>query len=577
MTPLLAFAAALALTALCVAVGERLLAVLRVPVAGSVRLAVAFTAGSWALGVAVLAVGLAGWLRPAVLVAVCAGLALAGSWRWRKLRWQGMLAAAPAMVLLLPVALAPPFFYDALVYHLALPWQALLEGAWRAHPESLYATAPALAQFVSAVPLALGLERAPAVLHLLSFGVAAAAVWGLARTAGAPRWAASLAAFSLLLLPAIAAVPALPGASGWAIAAVASGLAVALAAPPRPGAVLLAGFLAGAGCAARLQVLPLALAVAALAALRGRSRARAAGLAAAGLVVGSLPWWLKNLVLLGSPLAPIGWQVGGAAALWKDSVNVLHGAAGVGAAAATVGRVLTGHLSYLGPLALAGVLALAARRSPRVRLLALAVAAGFAGWVAVGVVPRYLVATMALALALAASAARRGAGRLGGGAVLVTVAALGLVFSFGEVRRLGDLHLVTDPPARVRRAWVPNDPFPAFAACAALPRGRAGLFVGEPRGFGFPRDFEAPSTYDASPLRPVLETAPSAAAVRAWLRGRGFTHLLVNRGELGSLAPGYPVAPWRSEAGRVRWGAFLATLGAPVVDRGGVAVYRVGG
>ena len=45
---------------------------------------------------------------------------------------------------------------------------------------------------------------------------------------------------------------------------------------------------------------------------------------------GALPWWGKNLVLLGAPLAPLGWQREGVETLWRDGGVLLlshHGAA----------------------------------------------------------------------------------------------------------------------------------------------------------------------------------------------------------------------------------------------------------
>jgi hypothetical protein len=572
---LLAPALALLIASVSVAVGERLLTLARLPVVASVRLAVAYSIGTWTVGVAVLVIGLAGWLRAGLLVGLVAGIAALGRWRWAKMRWTGLLAAAPGLLLLGPVALAPPFFYDALVYHLALPWQALIEGAWRAHPENLYAAAPALSQLVATIPLSLGIDRAVAVSHLISFALAGAAVFALARTIGAPRWAAGLAAFSLPLLPGIAAVPALPGATGWAIAAIVSAYAVLLARSSNPGTPALAGFLAGVACAARVQVVPLALALVALTLLRSQGKIRGPAIAAAGLVAGSLPWWLKNLVLLGEPLAPIGWQVGGAAALWRDSVSVVHTAATPVAALATVGRGLEPHLGYVAPLVLAGLLVLVMRRSSRVLTLALAVMLGFVGWMIVGAFPRYLAPTLALALALAAATPRRALGRCTTGAVLGTVAALSVVFSFAEVKRLGGVSLVTDPPAHVRRVWVANDPFPAFAAAEALPPDARVLFVGEPRGYRFPRHYATPSYYDEPVLLEPLERLPDAAAVRAWLTGHGFTHLLVNWGELARLAGRYPAEPFRSPSGRRRWEGLIGLLGPPVIARGGVQIFAV--
>ena len=59
------------------------------------------------------------------------------------------------------------------------------------------------------------------------------------------------------------------------------------------------------------------------------------------------------------------------------------------------------------------------------------------------------------------------------------------------------------------------------------------------------------------------------------LRGQGFTHLLVNQGELSRLAGSYPVAPWRDTAGWRRWNALLAALGPPELQVGGVQLFAL--
>ena len=92
----------------------------------------------------------------------------------------------------LVVALAPPFLYDAWVYHLGLPWQALQDGAIRPHPGNLFSAFPPLAQLIYALPLSWGAARAPALIHLSGFLTAALAARGLAARLGASRVAAGV-------------------------------------------------------------------------------------------------------------------------------------------------------------------------------------------------------------------------------------------------------------------------------------------------------------------------------------------------------------------------------------------------
>jgi hypothetical protein len=569
----LAFAVASALAAALAATGARLRALVRVPVWPGLRLPVDFLLGSWALGLAVELLGLARAWLPGVLVATAAVLAISGRWRGNGWRWSVLGLPALGAMVALPVSLAPPFFYDALVYHLGLPWQAVLDHGLRAHPEDVFAAFPPLAQLVSAVPLGLGLERAPAVLHWWSFVAAGAAAGGLARALGAPRWAAGLAALSLPLVPALALVPGLPAAEGWAIAGVLAALAVSLAPEVPPGGALLAGALAGIATSARLQGVPWSAMVLALVVLRER-RFRALLEIGAGFLAGSAPWWMKNLVLLSDPVAPILWRREGIETLWRDagSVSLLAGPATF---LRTLGDNLAPHLAYAGPLAAAALFALVSRRRQRLWLAGGAMVAGVLAWAATGSLPRFLGPTLAVALALAATAARVRLGRLAAGMALACACTIGTVFSALQLARWGGLRLAWAPAATVRTAMVVNDPFPAFAAARALPGEARVLFVGEPRGFGFPRRFVAPSQHDVSPLRAILDSAHGPAEAVKDLTSRGFTHLLVNQGELARLSASYPVAPWRDVPGWRRWNAFLAVLGRPAVQVGGVEIFAL--
>ncbi|NCO69212.1 MAG: hypothetical protein GW878_01635, partial [Acidobacteria bacterium] len=213
--PLISLVAGLLFAGVLLALGARVRRLVRVPVAPGLRAGVDFLLGSWMLGTVLLAAGLAGAFQPAVVIAVTISAVVAGRWRRNGRNWSGALGPGLAAVLLLMVALAPPFFFDALTYHLGLPWQALLDGRVGAHPENLFATFPPLAQLVYAPLLAAGLDRVPAVLHLLAFVLAGAAVTTGSRRLGAPAPLAHLAGAILLVLPCHALVPAIAGAEAW--------------------------------------------------------------------------------------------------------------------------------------------------------------------------------------------------------------------------------------------------------------------------------------------------------------------------------------------------------------------------
>ena len=565
-------AGALAAAAL-IAFGARLRRLAHFALSPGLQIPIDLLLGAWALGSAVLAVSLVGLLRPWVLLVIAAGVLAAGRWTTRR----DVRPAVPALVggaVTLPVALAPPFFYDALVYHLGLPWQALLEGGWHAHAENVFAAFPPLAQLIYTVPLAAGAERVPAVLHWASVVGAAVALRALARRLGAGRRLADLAGLTLPLLPGLALVSGLPAAEGWTLAALLSAAALALGRPV-PGQGLLIGVLLGAATAARLQGLPWALALALVAAVRSRRWSATAWRAALGAMIGSAPWWLKNLLLLGQPLAPLGWDRPGLETLWRDAGSHLDLLDRPAAIVRLLGPALAPHLAYLPLLLLAAGLAVIGGRRATRWALGLALF-GIAAWGLTGTLPRFLAPSVAVLVALAAAAARTTLRRLSSWLAVGATAAIGLSLNLTQVAGL-DLGLAfARPAAEVQANLIVHDPLPAFRAAETLPDDTRALLVGEARGFGFPRRFVAPSQHDPSPLRVLLGRGVTPAETCRALERAGVTHLVVNWRELERLAPNYPVTPWADEDGRRHWQLLLGALGPPVLDVGGVTVHPVG-
>ncbi len=585
LPPLLSLAAAGLWCAALLAGGARLRRLARLPAAPGLRLTIDFVLGSWALACAALGFGLAGAFRAGVLLLLAGGFAAGGRWRGQGWRWRPLLGPAAAALVFLPVALAPPFFYDALVYHLALPWQALLEGRLAAHPENFYASFPPLSQFIAAGPLAAGLDRVPALLHLAAFVVAGAALATLSRRLGAPDGLAALAGAALLLLPAVVPAPGFPAAEGWALAGIGGGLAAVVAGRDDRGRALLAGLLLGCATAARLQAIPWTFIAFAILAATTRSPLRRTGAAALGWLAGSAPWWLKNLVLLGDPLAPIGWRGEGLRAELRDANVLLLTSGGPRDFVEGLFQALGGSLVFMAPLLVAAAVGLAGSRGRRSRpggpsgrrawLLAATVPVGVVAWGASGAVPRFLAPVFAVLLVFAAAAGRRLAGRWIGGLALAAVAVPGLGLALRDVGRWGGAGLAVATP-RSGSSLVVNDPRPAFEAAGRLPAGARVLFVGEPRAYPFPRRFVAPSPYDVSPLRDPLERLPTEEAVRAWLVGQGYSHLLVNRAELVRLSAEYPALPWTSPAGRGRFQELLDRLAPPVAMESEVRIFSLG-
>lgn len=559
-------AALAVLVAVPTALGERVRRTLRLALVPSLRLPIDFLLGWAVLAPALLALALAGGVAPGLFAALLFGAAALGRWRGLAGRASDLLPGFAGGLLLLPIALAPPFFYDALVYHLGLPWQILVEGRLMAHPEDLFAAFPPLAQLAALPALSLGLDRAPALLHWWTFVAAAAALRSLARGLGAGPGLAAFAAACLPALPLTMLVAPLPGAEGWAVLPLLS--ALALLVRRRPTAAVLVGLLAGIACAARLQGLAWTVLLGGMAIALSRRRSRAALGFVGAWLAGSVVWWGKNLLLLHSAWAPVGWHREGVATLLRDAGSG-PGAGSPDVVLASAWASIAPHAGYVIPVGLAALLALYRRPRRETLLLAAVVVGGVIAWAVTGSLARFLTPAAAACLALAAAAGRGRAGWVGG-LTLAAAGAFSVLQATGELARFGGPAMVGADAAVLRHRLASTDPTPAFRRCASLPLDSRVLFVAEPRGFGFPRRFIAPSQHDVSPLREPIERSDTAVA--AWLRRQGYTHLLINWGELARLGPRYPVTPWRTLAGLARLRELMLLCGTPVVAEGEIMV-----
>jgi hypothetical protein len=599
--------------------GRRLRLLLRVPLAPSLRTPGDLLTGAWLWSLGLLTLGLAGLFRGSMLLALLFVAAMSCFLPWKRDKRPSLppvadlLAVGVPAAVLLPIALGPPFFYDALVYHLGLPWQALKDGALAAHPEDLFSTFPPLAQLIYAQPVALGSDQVPALLHFGSFLAAGLAVAALARRLGADVWRARLAGATVPLLPSVVLVPALPAAEGWLLAAVVTALALAVGPEARHRRLarlatpFLGMLLAGIALSARLQGLAWSAIIAVVLLPRvvraGRRRGWGLvwqlGVGLLGWGSGNALWRLKNLLLLHDPIAPLFWHREGIETLFRDSGSLMNTAtAGALAAAAGAGAAgLTGliaaltsalrpQLGYMLPLALASVLAViggAATARPgddslaRARLIFLAALLGFAAWAATGTLPRFLAPTLALLIALTAAVAGNPFRRSAAIASACIVFLLGFAFTVRDPVLRQASHLLFEPDALTLKGspFIINNPFPVFEAGEMLPGSSRTLFIAEARGYRFPRRAVIPSQHDPSPLRAIVESTSDAQAIADRLRADGITHLLVNRAEMRRLAASYPVLPWKTPEGQARFQALLEACGPPVGRAGEVALFAL--
>ena len=283
------------------------------------------------LGYPVYALGLLGLLRPPIIAGLILGLALylrqdmeavaremleALRNAFARLggappmaRWAGWL-----MITLLGfsflLALTPPTHYDALWYHLEAPRQFLK--ARRVYPDphnwpANYAFAPSM---LYAIPMALGDDTVPQLLHW-TFGVAFLGLtFCLARTyAGALAWTApafllTMPALTFRLMPsALADIPAA------CLELMTFGALLRASERRDPGWLHAAGIWTGLAIGAKVSSLPVLVAGIGFwlwrgfpADLAGRMRRLTSYL----ILTLSLaaPWYLKNAIWFGTPLFP---------------------------------------------------------------------------------------------------------------------------------------------------------------------------------------------------------------------------------------------------------------------------------
>jgi hypothetical protein len=306
-----------------------------------------------------------------------------------------------------------------------------------------------------------------------------------------------------------------------------------------------------------------------------RCRRRIGQIIAAGVcwIAGSLPWWFKNLILVGDPTAPVLWRREGIETLWRDSLSQLKRGVSLPDCLMGVPRLLAPELLWLLPLILVAVLAVMGRR--RTASLAALAVGGAAAWATTGALPRFLVPTTCILLALAATAGRDRLVRIASITALTWCGVVGVLRGANLLARIDPMAIVRLDLRETVARLSPNAPMEAFAECRALPAEARVLFISEPRTFSFPRPFTVPSQHDPSPLRDLTETEPSPSRIVDRLLADGHTHVLVNWRELQRLGGAYPVAPWRTDTGRKRWFELMQALGPPVVDRGGVQVFAL--
>lgn len=501
-------------------------------------------------------------------------------------QWLPGLAALAAGT---PLWLAPPFFYDALVYHLGMPWSWLVNGSFATVPHHLFSHFPVAASSVFLLPVAWHVPEAAGALHWFSLVVASVALHRLAAHLGAGRlavvapvlvaccwhvpWIASQAAADILVLLGVAtALEAFADrerSDRWLDIGLACGLAVA---SKYPGLLPVAGIFLTLFC-----VEP----------RRWRTWCSSALVTTgAGCFV-----YVRNLAVTGNPVFPLAWNLFGGRGWTEDdyrrySALVREGEFDIPGLASALERLVFAP-GGLGIWLLLGLpLAILALIEPEsdgkvARRVGVCAAVLLGLWLATAQTPRFAIPFAAVVAVLVAA----GVGRIRSRLVYPVLAALAVacllgvlqLFSFA-VRTVGIGSLWTG--AESREEWrsrvTINDPVPSYREADSLPAGSRLLIVGEGRSWLCPTLHHASSAYDFQRMQAVVETSDKSAEIAETLAHEGWTHLMINWGEIQRLGgEDYRVLRYANLQDRQRWADFLAKHTTRVARKGPCEIRRI--
>lgn len=471
-------------------------------------------------------------------------------------------------------ALIPETFYDALMYHLALPAQYLLHGGIYPTPSNSYSGIPALPQMLSGLTLAIepwGI--AASILHCSLLLWCSVALVGLSRRLGRPR-AGVLAALIF------AATPVVMGESfrvsvglEWALMELCCLTVLLAVAEEHDGsampAVALAGCFLGFAMATKYPAWLLALAAIPLLAAGAADRKRvierllACGAIAAVLIA---PWVLKNVFHYGNPLYPFFHErfavAGTTMPDWRQ----------ISVAGTDLRRLVTlaGIWDYLkhpwdflkpledltqttGPVYLAllpGLLLFPVER--RGRLIALFSAAAWIPLSLLSPVTRYFIPHLAVLALLGAylieglESSRAATSFRAGALGLAVLSALGWSVMDSNRAKLPVFLGSKDFNDYLAHSAVSYPP-PAYAGYQFLneqtPTNAKVLIYSESRGFYLRREAVLSSPDQRSALEAWADQSVDGATLARKIRGEGVSFILVNGAEMTRLKQAPRVAP----------------------------------
>jgi 4-amino-4-deoxy-L-arabinose transferase-like glycosyltransferase len=546
----------------------------------------ALGAGWGMLALLMSALGILGLWRPPLIMGmlICASAASAYAFSTRPPRFKAassraFLTAWPERAMALALAglalfnllgaLTPETFFDALVYHLALPDLYWRHGGFIPTPWNLYSGTPGLMQMLYALGLLLGDESTANLIHWLFGAATALMIFSFGRRFSGPRvgMLAALGYYSMPLVCFLSWKAAADLGCGFYEFLAAYALALRFA-ESSPRWSVVAGFFTGLAMGTKYQAWPFA-GVAFVVLAAGLLKEKKADLSSVGreallfagvcaLSVGL--WPLKNAVLYGDPVFPFlaGRFSGAPSPAWMSAFLSDAGRRDLGSVFGTWGGAadylrhpwsLTfsklGDETFVGPLFFLGLpFILFFAYSAEFATLRLLFILAWAYWSLSSTDTRYFLPSLPLATVLWAEAVEKG---LRGWmkrpvfilCALVFCADLYWIQVTSYVYGLGEASsgLISKSAYLRRENAAYSNPSAAameFVNGNLKPDARI-LLLGESRGFHCERRFVASSFFDRSPLVEWLKESRSPGELRERLGREGITHFLINGPELARL------------------------------------------
>jgi len=539
----------------------------------------AMVAGFWLLAVTVLVIGAISVARVPWAFAWAACWLLPAPRRffqrpvWKVGRiggWEAMLLGCllAALLLNLPGALAPPFEYDELEYHLGALAEYVKAGHIIFLPHNFYSNLPQLTEMLYLLGLTARSDVAAKLLHALFGVLTAVGIYALAARLWSKRVGLTAAAlfYCMPFVQDLSETARVDLATTFFGALAFGGLLLDREQPDGNSAWLgLSAIAAGAALAtkwtaAAVVVVPILIY---LLAVRLPPK-RVAGYAAV-ILLAVLPWLMKNWLLAGNPVYPLFDGVF-RSAHWSAQQTALfaqkhYPAFGWTDLAQVV--LLAWHFSFVEPYAvplllMVAPLALLATRPPAsARRAGWMFLMAYAGWFLLTFRPwRFLLPACPLA-AMAGAYALENID-WGRWARLAARAAIGLVLVTGlATMGLNVLVDVENPdqfPPRLNllgyaRGLFPREEFarrmgrgefePIFWMNEHLPAGEPVLYLGEARAYYARNPVVWATAFDQHPFAAMYRQADSPASLEAALRAQGIGCIYVNNGELVRLTKNY--------------------------------------